>query len=70
MTAAAAAAANDDDGDDDDDDDVFQGETCHSIFLCNCCISWSIFIIFVPLETQMNTIQLFTIYLLNDVDYK
>ena len=36
--------------------------TC--IFNYNSRISWSIFIIFVPLETGMNTLQLYVIYLL------
>jgi len=36
----------------------------HVIFNYNSGISWSIFIIFVPLKTGMNTLQLFVIYLL------
>jgi len=36
----------------------------HVIFNYNSRISWSIFIICVPLETGMNTLQLYVIYLL------
>jgi len=36
----------------------------HVIFNYNSRISWSIFIIFIPLETGMNTAQLHVIYLL------
>ena len=36
----------------------------HAIFNYNSRISWSIFIIFVPLETGMNTLQQYVIYLL------
>ena len=36
----------------------------HVIFNYNSRISWSIFIIFVPLETGINTLQLYVIYLL------
>jgi len=36
----------------------------HVICNYNSCISWSIFIIFVPLKTRMNSLQLCVIYLL------
>ena len=39
---------------------------CQLIFDCNSRVSWSILIIFLPLETGMSTLQVFMIYLLND----
>jgi len=36
----------------------------HVIFNYNSRIYWSIFIIFIPLKTGMNTLQLYVIYLL------
>jgi len=43
---------------------TLSGKRCHFILDYNSAISWSTFIIFVPLETKMNTPQSCVIYLL------
>jgi len=40
---------------------------CHFIFDYSSRISWSIFILFAPMDTAMNTLESHVIYLLNSV---
>jgi len=44
---------------------AYTEKTYHFVITYNSCIYWSIFVIFVPLETGMNTPQSRVIYLLN-----
>jgi len=47
--------------------DCVREKRCHIIFDYNSGISWSICIVFIPLETGMNTPQSHVIYLLNSL---